>query len=99
MQPVDMRELDLAEDVRAFLVRAHRAAVRGSRVDGIWHYDAYPHHLWSVPWLFEEAARLDPADIVAFRVSLEAVCARVDGDGVSGTVGAAAQTCVQATPR
>ena len=37
-------------------------------------YDFYPHHIWSMPWLFDEFNKLDKRRIQAYRYVVEAAC-------------------------
>lgn len=37
-------------------------------------YDFYPHHIWSMPWLFRPFEQLDKHRIRAYRFTVQAVC-------------------------
>ncbi|MFO1394420.1 MAG: hypothetical protein U1F09_11720 [Steroidobacteraceae bacterium] len=42
--------------------------------DGRVEFDAYPHHIWSMPWLYPGVYRLDVRRVRAYRFVDEAVC-------------------------
>ena len=56
-------------------IRLHHKYVL-EQVDGAGQtaYDFYPHHIWSMPWLYDEFKALDKRRIVAYRYVVEAVC-------------------------
>lgn len=56
-------------------VRLHHRYVL-EHVDDAGHiaYDFYPHHIWSMPWLFNEFNALDKRRIKAYRYVVEATC-------------------------
>lgn len=57
------------------LIRAHHERVLRLAKDRVsFNYDFYPHHIWSNPFLFDAAARLNPVDVVGYRVSVSSVC-------------------------
>lgn len=60
--------------LQAFLRRHHRHVLAHSDADGRFDYDAFPHHVWSNPWLFDDFKRLDKRTIVAYKVIVESVC-------------------------
>jgi hypothetical protein len=48
---------------------------------GRFHYDRYPHHIWSSPWSFEQFGALDLRTIRAYVLVVESRCVSVDRGG------------------
>lgn len=42
--------------------------------DGLYNYDLYPHHLWSMPWEYRDFKLLDKRTIERYRYINESVC-------------------------
>jgi hypothetical protein len=42
--------------------------------NGYVDYDLFPHHIFSMPWHFEDFKQLDKRRIVSFRYENQAVC-------------------------
>jgi hypothetical protein len=51
------------------------ALALADKTSGRLDYDYYPHHIWSVPWLYKEAQQMDVRQIVAYRWQFVTVCA------------------------
>ena len=59
------------------LVRGYHAfALELADENGSLNYDLFPHHIWTNPWMFEEAATLDLRRVAAYELVIEAVCVR-----------------------
>ena len=56
----------------------HRYILENVDDDGQIAYDFYPHHIWSMPWLYREFNALDKRRIVAYRYVIEAKCLAYD---------------------
>lgn len=56
----------------------HRYILENVDDNGQIAYDFYPHHIWSMPWLFREFNALDKRRIVAYRYVIEAKCLAYD---------------------
>lgn len=65
-----------ADLLTEFSTYYHRVALdKADKTSGRLDYDYYPHHIWSVPWLFKEAQQIDVRQIVAYRWQFVTVCA------------------------
>jgi hypothetical protein len=60
----------------------HEYVLENIDEDGKIVYDFYPHHIWSMPWLFKAFSELDKRKIVAYRYVIEAKCLRYEKDRV-----------------
>lgn len=86
--PVGEQSELLRDDERMSLdqiIRRHHAFVLANVDDqGRIDYDWFPHHIWSVPPVFEEFWLLDKREIASYRYVVESVCNNfVDGRLVS----------------
>jgi hypothetical protein len=52
----------------------HRYVLEHVNSKGHIAYDFYPHHIWSMPWLFSDFNALDKRRILAYRYVVEAAC-------------------------
>jgi hypothetical protein len=52
----------------------HRYVLEKADEKGLLSYDFYPHHIWSMPWSFDEFKTLDKRRIKAYRYVVEASC-------------------------
>lgn len=57
----------------------HTYALQQSADDGRYHYDLFPHHIWSNPWMFRDFAQLDPHDIDTYLYRTVFGCISVEG--------------------
>ena len=67
------RALDFSS-LEGFVLRHHEWGIHHADASGLVHYDRFPHHVWSNPWLFEEFAQLDKREVAGFRVVVESKC-------------------------
>lgn len=70
-QPVTAEELIA---IQRFIHVHHAYILENIDEKGIFNYDAFPHHIWSNPFLFKDFYYLDKRDIVAYRFVVEANC-------------------------
>lgn len=61
-------------DLTTFVRTYHHWAVERGGEDGRFLYDAFPHHIFSMPWEFMEFYHLNLKDVVAYRYNLKATC-------------------------
>lgn len=59
--------------IELFIKKHHRWALQSKGSKNNWFFDAYTHHIFSMPWEYEEFNNLDLDDIVAYRYSIESV--------------------------
>lgn len=57
-----------------FIVNHHQYILNGLDESGRLYYDAFPHHIFSMPWSFMDFYRLDKRDIVSYRYVRESLC-------------------------
>jgi hypothetical protein len=70
----DLARSRIEEVVRRNHVQILSMADGNGRVD----YDLFPHHIFSMPWYFEDFKKLDKRRIVAYRYESEAACLGYD---------------------
>jgi len=61
-------------DVVRHVKMHHRYVLENVNDKGRLAYDVYPHHIWSMPWLFRNFSLLDKRRIVAYKYVVEATC-------------------------
>jgi hypothetical protein len=59
--------------INTFLPRYHQYAL-SEQEKGSFHYDLYPHHIWSMPWNFTAFSKLNLKDIVMYRYEISSQC-------------------------
>ena len=73
----------LARDRAEIVLRGTHAYLLDNMADdGMYRIDLYPHHIWSMPYLFPEYYELRLTDIAAYRIVIDSVCLRVEGQRV-----------------
>ena len=72
--------------ITPFIQNYHRWVLSHAGADGHWLFDAYPHHIFSFPWGYDEFYALNLNDIVAYRYTVEAACVDVQDGKVAVTV-------------
>jgi hypothetical protein len=60
--------------VRRFIPAFHRFAVSHADAEGLLHYDLFPHHIWSNPAMYPEAAALDLRRVTGYELVVQAMC-------------------------
>ena len=66
------------EAIEAMVRRNHVQILSMADENGHVDYDLFPHHIFSMPWLFRDFKRLDKRRIVAYRYESQAVCLGYD---------------------
>lgn len=64
--------------VTRHVIQHHSYILENVDNEGKIPYDFYPHHIWSMPWLFKDFSELDKRRIVAYRYAIEAKCLGYD---------------------
>ncbi|MDH3703472.1 MAG: hypothetical protein OEU46_19400 [Alphaproteobacteria bacterium] len=62
------------EHISRLIRRYHGQALTMLDADGRFEYDIYPHHIFSMPWFFEDFRMLDKRRIKAYRYESETLC-------------------------
>jgi hypothetical protein len=62
------------ERIERVVRRGHAQILSMVDENGHADYDLFPHHIFSMPWYFEDFKQLDKRRIVAFRYESQAVC-------------------------
>lgn len=62
------------ERIERVVRRSHAQILSIVDENGYVNYDLFPHHIFSMPWYFEEFKQLDKRRIVSFRYESQAVC-------------------------
>ncbi len=62
------------ERISRLIRRYHGQALTMLDGEGRFEYDLYPHHIFSMPWFFEEFRMLDKRRIKAYRYESETLC-------------------------
>lgn len=65
-------------NIPAQLRRHHSYVLKNADPQGSIHYDRYPHHIYSMPWEYQDFADLDKRRIMAYRYVVESKCLRYD---------------------
>ncbi len=60
--------------LRRFVAAFDRFARSRADTDGHLHYDLFPHHIWSNPAMYPEAAALDLRHVVGYELVVQAMC-------------------------
>jgi hypothetical protein len=60
--------------IRSFVAEYHRFAARRADSSGRFHYDLYPHHMWSNPMIFPAASEMDLRRVVGYELVVDALC-------------------------
>jgi hypothetical protein len=70
----DKTEWELAPNVEQFVREHHARVVSAWNHRPGWRFDRHPHHIWSMPSQFAPFYEMDPRDIHAYRLSVDAKC-------------------------
>jgi hypothetical protein len=62
------------ETLSSFISRHHRYIIENVNEKGHFLYDAFPHHIWTNPWLYQDFYQLDKRDIIEYKYVVEAAC-------------------------
>ncbi|WP_417667164.1 hypothetical protein [Roseibium sp.] len=62
------------EQIKRPIELIHRYALQREKRFGDYHYDLYPHHIWSNPMLYDEFASVLPSEIDHYLYRTESVC-------------------------
>lgn len=62
------------ERIERVVRRGHAQVLSMVDENGYVDYDLFPHHIFSMPWYFEDFKQLDKRRIVSFRYESQAVC-------------------------
>jgi hypothetical protein len=54
--------------------RHHSYILRKLDTQGRFSYDLYPHHIWSLPWNYDEFERLNKKEIIGYSYVVESKC-------------------------
>lgn len=65
-------------NIPAQLRRHHSYVLKNADPQGRIHHDRYPHHIYSMPWEYQDFADLDKRRITAYRYVVESKCLRYD---------------------
>ena len=64
------------------LIRAHhQRLLRDENASVVGNFDLYPHHIWSNPSIYRDATRIDPREIVSYRMTVSSVCFEASPSG------------------
>lgn len=69
-----------------FVNRYHEWALQRAGEKGTFLYDAYPHHIFSMPWMYPDFMDLNLNDVVAYRYNLKAICLKMDNGHIKTKV-------------
>jgi hypothetical protein len=62
------------EHISRLIRRYHGQALTMLHNKGRFEYDLYPHHVFSMPWFFEDFRNMDKRRIKAYRYENETLC-------------------------
>jgi len=76
--PIDYTKKALTHEkveiVKNLIRTQHLYILQNVNDQGRIFYDAYPHHIWSNPFMYKEFYKLDKRDIVSYKYVIQAVC-------------------------